>query len=78
MPRHWSLATKSDTALFDLGPKIAAALAAHPLVITAGASADNRSIEKYVEKLAYSSNGSVLAGVGVGFALRIYDPRRWR
>ncbi len=53
---------------------VAAALpAANPLVVTAGTSVDNRSIEKYVEELAYSSDGSVLAGVGVGFALRIYD-----
>ena len=41
--------------------------------VTAGTSVANRSIEQYVEKFAYSADGSVLAAVGVGFALRIYD-----
>ena len=76
--RHPTVSVANDTVSTTDGSSAPstsnAAQPVTPLVVTAGTSVSNRGNQQYVEQLAYSADGSVLGGVGVGFALRIYDP----
>jgi WD40 repeat protein len=45
-----------------------------PLVVTPGVTAEIRNSLQYVQKFAYNSDGTVLAGIGAGFALRLFNP----